>query len=68
MGTRAEDDYRRSEHSRLRRDPELVAALERRLQREAERATAQAAARRSRLYSLGLAGGRRAVDAEIVEN
>lgn len=65
MGTRAEDDYRRSEHARLLRDPELRAALERsRARREAE----QAAARRARLHSFGLAGGRRAVDAEIVEN
>jgi len=56
MGTRAEDDHRRSEHSRLLRDPELAAALERsRLRREAE----QAAARRTRLHYFGLAGRKR---------
>ncbi|QUE25314.1 hypothetical protein SEA_FIZZLES_17 [Microbacterium phage Fizzles] len=54
MGTRADDDARREEHTRLRAkyDPELRAARERVEQK-------RAAARRTRLHSFGLAGGRR---------
>lgn len=54
MGTREEDEFRRQEQGRVSR--ELEVHIERqRLRREAE----QAAARRTRLHSFGLAGGRR---------
>ncbi|WKW84885.1 hypothetical protein SEA_SALLYK_18 [Microbacterium phage SallyK] len=53
MGTRTEDDPRRPE----RMNSELRAHLDRARARREER---EAAARRTRLHSFGLAGGRRA--------
>lgn len=54
MGTMADDEARRAEHIRIREaaDPHL---------REARRRAAEkiAQARRTKLYSFGLAGGRR---------
>ncbi|UOW92761.1 hypothetical protein SEA_ROBINROSE_18 [Microbacterium phage RobinRose] len=52
MGTLEDDEARRRVHEKLLRDPALRKANERSRQRVA-------AARRTRLHSFGLAGGRR---------
>lgn len=56
MGTMADDAARRREHERLNRDPALRAALEAARQRTEAKARD---ARRSRLHTFGLPGGRR---------